>query len=221
MGKIILTQDGSHSMVSEQFGEAYHSKYGAIQESQHVFIEAGLEAVSEDLNNIHLLEMGMGTGLNVLLTYLANQTLKKTIYYTAIEAYPIKNWQELNYVELLDLDEKAQHFFEQLHVGAWEEMVQLSEHFYLKKTKTLLEKISLPKDHFHLIYFDAFAPNAQANLWTEDIFEKMYKSTALDGILTTYCAKGSVKRAMKAAGFGLEGLAGPPGKREMTRAIRK
>ena len=216
-----MTQDGSHSIVSEKFGEAYHSKYGAVQESQHVFIQAGFEALADDLESIHLLEMGMGTGLNVLLTHWANQKNPKPIYYTALEGYPIDNWQDLNYVKLLNLEEDYQLFFDKIHLCEWETMTQLSEHFYLKKTRVLLEDVKLPLQHFHLVYFDAFAPNAQANLWTEEIFSKMYECINIGGILTTYCAKGSVKRAIKSVGFVLENLVGPSGKREMTRARKE
>jgi len=221
MQKIITTQDGSHSIYSGKFGEAYHSKYGAIQEAQHVFIEAGLQTIKETADEIYLLEMGMGTGLNALMTYIENQKKPATIHYTGIEAHPIDNWQELNYVDGLNADNEAIHFFNQLHQVSWEAQHQVTENFYVTKKQTPLQDIKLPSQYFNLVYFDAFAPTAQAELWTTDIFQKIYNSMKLNGILTTYCAKGSVKRALKSVGFTLESLPGPIGKREMTRAIRK
>lgn len=221
MKKIITTQDGSHSIYSEKFGEAYHSKYGAIQEAQHVFIEAGFQAIKATTDEVHLLEMGMGTGLNALMTYIENQKQPATIYYTGIEAHPIDNWQDLNYINALKADKDAVDFFNQLHQVNWETQHQVAENFYIEKKQTLLQDITLPSQYFNLVYFDAFAPTAQAELWTADIFQKIHNSMQLGGILTTYCAKGSVKRALKSVGFTLEALPGPIGKREMTRAIKQ
>lgn len=218
MPQIITTQDGSHSLKSDQFGEAYHSKYGALQESQHVFIEAGLEALLEKKPaKIQLFEMGFGTGLNALLTFVACQELNIEVEYWGIELYPIDNWTELNHPELFEKSTEAQTIFNQMHEAAWNQKTQLSEQFQLHKINAKLEEIVLPNQHFNLVYFDAFAPAAQPELWTESIFTKLFESMQFNGMLTTYCAKGVVKRAMKAAGFAVKGIPGPPGKREMTR----
>ncbi len=218
--KFITTEDGSHSLISNVHGDAYHSKYGAIQESKHVFIEAGLKASIGDKNSLHLLEIGFGTGLNAFLSFLHIQNTRLNLHYTSVEAYPIdlQTAKQLNYCKLLD----AEHFhvdFMQLHEAEWGKNVSISEQFSLYKIKGNFEDFECP-NQVDLIYFDAFAPNTQAELWTEEIFRKMYDLLNPNGILVTYCAKGVVKRAMKSAGFVVEGIPGPPGKREMTRAMK-
>lgn len=218
MNKIITTQDGSHSILSGQFGEAYHSKYGAIQESQHVFIQAGLKHFieSQQNTNIKIFEMGLGTGLNAFLTwrFLQNQNIE--IEYTGVEAFPISKWQELNFAK----NEEEQTVFNNIHQAAWETLTPITEHFKIKKIKASLLEHSFPKNAYNLVYYDAFAPNAQPELWTEATFGKVFEMLDTDGILTSYCAKGSVKRALKAVGFKVESIPGPPGKREMTRAVK-
>jgi len=218
---IITTQDGSHSIYSEQFGEAYHSKYGALQESQHVFIEAGLKHYIEqnpDTQNIHIFEMGFGTGLNALLSLEQSNILEKHIFYTAIEAFPIENWKELNHPSLIQNDDSNNDIFVKMHNASWNENTEISNHFTLKKIKGKLEEVEFT-DKFDIIYYDAFAPAAQEHLWTIEIFQKLYKAMNKGGILTTYCAKGYVKRNLKAAGFTIQSIPGPIGKREMTRAV--
>jgi len=215
---IFTTEDGSHSMRSAQFDEAYHSKYGALQESQHVFIEAGLQyLVDKGKTTISIFEMGMGTGLNVLLTLLYAEKHQIKIDYKTVEAFPILDWSELNYPELLR--EKAAVYFDKIHLLSPMESKILSPYFTLTKFHQKLEELTFETASFDLIYYDAFAPAAQEELWTEVIFEKLFSAMKPNGVLTTYCAKGSVKRALKAAGFTVEGIPGPPGKREMTRAV--
>lgn len=215
---IITTEDGSHSIISPQFGEAYHSKYGALQESNHVFIQAGLQyLLDQGKTTLSVFEMGMGSGLNVLLTLLYAKKHQLKIDYQTVEAFPITDWSGLNYPQLLG--EEAPMYFEKIHQLAPKETSILSSHFTLSKFHQKLEEFAFKESSLDLIYFDAFAPAAQEELWTEAVFTKLFKAMKTNGVLTTYCAKGSVKRALKAAGFTIESIPGPPGKREMTRAI--
>lgn len=221
MHKVIQTGDGSHSLYVEELNEHYHSVHGAIQESKHVFIEAGLKHVSN--KKLSILEVGLGTGLNALLTILENQRLQLTISYTGLEAFPVPPdmLSQLNYVDLLvnavHKKEKMQFFFDTIHSSEWENKVQLTEKFVLNKLNCKLQEVVF-KDHFDLIYFDAFGPTAQPEMWTEDIFLKLWDALNVNGMLVTYCAKGNVKRSLKKIGFIVETLQGPPGKREMIRA---
>ncbi len=223
--KLITTSDGSHSLYVPELNETYHSKHGAIQESQHVFIEAGLKSneieafQSEPLN---ILEMGFGTGLNVFLTYLHLSASNQFTHYTSLEAYPIppKMVQQLNYPELLKANEADKKIFEKLHECAWNENIEVSPNFHLSKLQQKLEEVDLPPNHFNVVYYDAFAPEVQPELWTEAIFAKIYAAMQKNGVLTTYCAKGVVKRALKKVGFEVIGLPGPPGKREITKAVK-
>lgn len=217
MNNIITTKDGSHSMISEKFGVTYHSIHGAIQETQHVFIQAGLHHQLQEKSHLSILEIGWGTGLNTYMTLLESILRKVEVNYTAIEAYPITLVQakELNYHELLG-QENADAFLD-LHRVAWEEKHLLTPHFSFTKHQMLFEDIDF-KEEFDVIYFDAFAPTAQAHLWEVPFLTQVYSSLEQGGILVTYCAKGSFKRALKAVGFQVESIPGPPRKREMTRA---
>lgn len=221
MHKVIQTGDGSHSLYVEELNEHYHSIHGAIQESKHVFIEAGLKYATPV--QLSILEIGLGTGLNALLTILENRQLQKSIDYTALEAFPVSPdvVSQLNYVNLLvneiHTKEKVQQYFEAIHASDWESNVQLEEKFGLCKIKNKLQEVVFSKC-FDLIYFDAFGPTAQPEMWTEDVFSKLWKSLNENGMLVTYCAKGNVKRSLKKIGFTVETLQGPPGKREMIRA---
>lgn len=218
--KIITTSDGSHSILSEKFGVAYHSIHGAIQETQHVFIDAGLDYQASKKDELSILEIGWGTGLNSYMTLLEADKKKLPIQYTTIEAYPIsiEQAQTLNYAE--NLQQENQKSFLQLHESDWEEKHLISPYFNFIKYFMLFEKIDFI-NQFDIIYFDAFAPNAQAEFWEVDFLSKMYQSLRQDGILVTYCAKGSFKRALKAVGFTVESIPGPPRKREMVRAIKE
>lgn len=216
---IIETQDGSHSIFSEQFDVSYHSKYGAIQESLHVFIGAGLHHQINRKEQISVLDIGFGTGLNALLTYLETIAKNITISYEAIEAYPLdlSTALSLNYPSILGVN--AESVFHRLHSSEWESSINISESFRFRKRKQFFQDIS-DQEKFDVIYFDAFAPNAQPELWEAPLLSKMYAALKPNGVLVTYCAKGAVKRALKSIGFTIESLPGPPGKREMTRGLK-
>jgi tRNA U34 5-methylaminomethyl-2-thiouridine-forming methyltransferase MnmC len=217
--KLVTTSDGSHTLFVPELGEHYHSIHGAVQESTHVFIKHGLEAFPTDDTPLYIFEMGLGTGLNLLLTAL--QPLGRPIYYVSVEAYPV-NAEEavnLNYGSLFVAHPEAKNLLQTIHTLPWGEPTALKLGFTVHKVHAKLSELNwavLPQ--FNLIYFDAFAPDVQPNLWSEEVFQSLYNQTHPGGILVTYCAKGSVKRAMKAASFIIERLPGPPGKREMTRA---
>lgn len=220
---IIITEDGSSTIYFPEWDEHYHSKHGAIQEAYHVFLEKGLYHLHKrhpTLKKIAILEIGFGTGLNTFITYLEAKKRALKINYTGVEAYPIDSEEisQLNYVSQLKAAAEKD-IFEQLHTSKWEETTSISATFYLKKRKQFFKNIT-DENAFNLIYFDAFGARVQPDLWTEEIFAKMYKALKPQGILTTYAAKGSVRRAMQTVGFNVERLEGPPGKREMLRATR-
>ncbi|MDT0689533.1 tRNA (5-methylaminomethyl-2-thiouridine)(34)-methyltransferase MnmD [Salegentibacter sp. F188] len=221
--KIITTGDGSVTIHLPQWNEQYHSKHGAVQEAQHVFIEMGLNYYVEQNNfkNIRILEIGFGTGLNAFITFLQLERIQKKINYTGVEAFPVEasEIEKLNYAEVLSAEDKKAVLLE-MHKRSWEEETAISENFLLKKQKKKFEDIS-EKNTWHLIYFDAFGARVQPELWTEDVFKKMFEALLPGGVLVTYAAKGSVRRAMQAVGFTVERLPGPPGKREMLRAVKK
>ena len=220
--QIIVTKDGSHSVSIPELEVTYHSLYGAIQESQHVFINAGLlDSGLFDYIGVHsILEIGLGTGLNALLTLMEADKHRNRIYYTAIEPYPLSEAETagLNYCEQLNAPQYQQHF-ERIHQCGWEEMYEITDYFRLTKHTTSLQDFS-SNELFDVIYFDAFAPRAQPELWTQDIFEKLFPLLKNNGTLVTYCSKSIVRRAMQAAGFTIEKIQGPWGKREMIRARR-
>lgn len=225
---IIKTADGSHSLFVEGLNEHYHSIHGAIQESKHVFIGAGLkpfltgstDLYAEGKAHLSILEIGLGTGLNAILTYTETQQSDIKIQYTAIEAYPVSPdlIDQLNYVELLNA-QNLQPVYTAIHTCEWGRPVALSNHFTILKIKNTLQDMVL-ENNFHLIYFDAFGPGVQPEMWTEEIFAKLYAVVESGGCLVTYCAKGEVKRTLKRVGFTVESLPGPPGKREMVRAMK-
>lgn len=221
--EIIITNDGSHSVSIPELNVTYHSVYGAIQESQHVFIKAGLmdSGLFDYVGLHHILEIGFGTGLNALLTLKEADQYKKRIYYTAIEPHPLaeKEYNKLNYCEQLNTP-AYQSLFEKMHQCGWEEMFEITDNFRLTKRKCKLVDFST-EDIFDIIYFDAFAPSAQPELWTKDIFETLYRLMKPGAILVTYCSKGEVRRNIQTAGLTVEKLHGPPGKREMIRAVKK
>lgn len=221
--KLILTSDGSHTISIPELNVTYHSIHGAIQESKHVFIEAGLDNVISltDTWQITILEVGFGTGLNALLTAIEVEKTEKSIYYAALEPFPLDREQihSLNYCELLGRKD-LQPLFEQLHTCEWEKKIDIAKNFSFKKSKTDILNLET-SETFQLIFFDAFAPSVQPELWTKEIFEKMFEFLGPRGVLVTYCSKGDVRRAMQAAGFVVEKLPGPKGKREMIRAHPK
>lgn len=212
-----ISGDGSTTLYRPDLDEHYHSIHGAIQESQHVFIQAGLELMTQ--SNINILEVGFGTGLNAFLTLL--QKLAGKINYHSIEKYPIdeKFIKEINYPSYFGT-ENSTALFEKLHEALWGDDTFISNDFWLKKLN--VDLLDFSADNFYdLVYFDAFAPEKQPELWNDEVFVMLYKSMRLNGILTTYCAKGSVKRSLMAAGFKVKRLPGPPGKRHIIRAVKQ
>ena len=220
MLKLIETQDGSVSVFSERFGVNYHSKYGAVQETRHVFIEAGLFLKAILKKKLNVLEFGFGTGLNTFVTWLEGRRLGLKIAYTAVEAFPLEQDMVagLNYPATLDAEKDA-FVFDQMHQANWGETVSLSPDFTLKKIQDYFETVQL-EGPFDLVYYDAFAPDAQPELWEAPMMQKVFDALAPGGVFVTYSAKGIFKRTLKSVGFEVETLKGPPGKREMTRAIK-
>lgn len=216
---IVLTEDGSHSLYYARLNEHYHSKYGALQESQFIYIKEGLQKVVDvNLKEINILEMGLGTGMNVLLTLSEALNTDLSIHYTALETHPISMEiaQQLNYPELLSKPE-LEESFHKIHSCEWDKEIAFGSHFYFKKVNIEMQKfITEPK--FEVVYYDAFGPAAQPELWTLNIFEKLFEMMLPNALLLTYCAKGEVRRNMQKAGFTVEKLSGPPGKREILRA---
>jgi tRNA U34 5-methylaminomethyl-2-thiouridine-forming methyltransferase MnmC len=220
---IIVTEDGSHSICIPEMNVTYHSVHGAIGESIHVFIEAGLCHAwknNDQAESLHIVEMGFGTGLNAILTLAAAEENKRKISYEAIEPFPIANSMvaTLNYCEQLRRP-GLQPLFSQLHDAPWEEEIILSPYFGFKKTMATLELFT-PGKWADLVYFDAFAPNAQPELWTTEIFKKLHSMMNQQSVLVTYCSKSMVRRSLLEAGFGVEKIPGPPHKREMLRATK-
>jgi len=217
--KIIQTEDGSSSLLMEEWGETYHSKHGAIQEAKHVFIQNGLSLFKEQ--SVAVLEIGFGTGLNALVTLLEAEKLKLNIDYTGVEAYPIlpEEVEKLNYVSQLNANQ-FDTAFQLMHSSGWGIKTVVSEGFTLTKRQQYFNEIS-DKNCFDLIYFDAFGFQYQPELWTVEIFRRMFEALKPNGVLVTYACRGSVKRAMTEVGFSIEKLKGPPGKREMLRAVKK
>jgi len=215
---IITTADGAHTIFLEDWNEQYHSRHGAVQEARHVFIEMGLTLFKDC--NLRILEMGFGTGLNALITLLEAPSQKLKVQYTGVEAFPVpkEEYQLLNYPEKLRVPEKKELFTE-LHTLPWEVSSFLTPYFEITKRKQRFEDFA-EIGNFDLIYFDAFGARVQPELWTENMFTKMYMALDDNGVLVTYSAKGSVRRAMQSAGFQVERLPGPPGKREMLRALK-
>jgi tRNA U34 5-methylaminomethyl-2-thiouridine-forming methyltransferase MnmC len=217
--QIVISEDGSHTLFVPELNEHYHSIHGAIQESRHVLIEAGLNAIEDTGSKIKILEIGFGTGLNAYLTLVASINLSFQIDYAAIELNPLpfETAELLNYPKLIST--KDPDAFKSIHAAKWNEKVDISTNFTIHKVLGSLLEVVLELD-FKLIYFDAFAPEKQPELWTLEVFQKMYNSLKSGGILVTYCAKGQVRRNMQAAGFKVARLPGPPFKREMLRATK-
>lgn len=219
--RIESTGDGSHTLFVPSLNEHYHSVNGAKQESNHIYINAGLLHSSRD--NIKVLEIGFGTGLNAYLSLLISENTTKTIDYTSFELYPLSMEivRQLNYVEGYKTEDKE--YFNQLHKCDWNQRIEITPSFSLTKIQTDFSKLHLPVDlntTFDVIYFDAFAPEKQPDMWSQEIFDLLYSLTNQGGILTTYCAKGIVRRMLLQAGYNVERLPGPPGKREILRATK-
>lgn len=216
--EIIQTKDGSTTIHLEEWDECYHSKHGAIQEAQHVFIKNGLSLFKN--KSVSILEIGFGTGLNAFISFLEAQKMNQTIDYVGVEAYPVAPEEVLlmNYVAELNAQDQLT-VFEQMHQRNWDEKIVLSDCFSLTKRKQFFQDIN-DRAQFDLIYFDAFGYRVQPELWSTAIFKKMYDALKDEGVLVTYAARGVVKRSMIEVGFKVEKLEGPPGKREMFRAFK-
>ena len=213
---IIQTRDGSTTIHIEEWDECYHSRFGAIQESQHVFIKKGLSLFEN--KSVSILEIGFGTGLNAFITFLEYPKFNQKVNYVGVEAFPvsIEEASSMNYVAELNA-EKDRFVFEKLHQCNWEESNDLNEDFVFTKRKQFFADID-DIQKFDLIYFDAFGYDVQPELWSAAIFKKMYEALKVNGVLVTYAARGIIKRNMIEAGFTVEKHEGAPGKREMFRA---
>lgn len=212
-----LTEDGSHTLYLSELEEPFHSMHGAIQESSHVFINQGFKQVSK--NNIRILEIGMGTGLNLLLSYLESKKEGIKVHYHAVEKFPLipAEYSCLNFEALLK--GLPEGILRRIHEAPWELKVDLSQKFSLFKEQSDFRSMD-PKGPFDLVYFDAFAPDKQPELWSSEVFELIARLTNPGSILVTYSSKVLVRRALNDCGFQVSKVPGPPGKREMIRAER-
>ncbi len=217
---LVISSDGSHTLLSKQFNVHYHSIHGALEESIHVFISAGLDFLSSK-QEINIFEMGFGTGLNAWLACIHAGRTRRKMSYTGIELFPLdeKTVKGLNYTSQIVLNDDEKASFEQLHNLSWDKTHAIHSNFTFKKHHEDIHNFDF-KDKYDIIFFDAFAPNTQANLWEKDLHERIFNSLNPGGILVTYCAKGVFKRMLKEIGYTLDPLSGPHRKHEMTRAIK-
>lgn len=218
MHKIIKTSDGSHTIYVPELDEHYHSIHGAVQESEHIFIRNGFDTTTA--NPLNIFEVGFGTGLNALLTAIRCMNGDRTVNYTAIEKYPVHEdliWS-LNHSDFTGKEGKK--IFNMIHYAEWNSVTAVSKNFNIKKIKSDLTA-NKPSGKYDLIYFDAFGPDKQPEMWTQNIFASISEITNKGGILVTYSAKGEVKRNLTACGFDVSLLPGPPGKRQIIRAVKK
>ncbi|WP_268123340.1 tRNA (5-methylaminomethyl-2-thiouridine)(34)-methyltransferase MnmD [Roseivirga pacifica] len=219
--RIIETSDGSQSLYRKDLNETYHSTHGAITESQYVFIQHGLDFLSEQgRESVSILEVGFGTGLNALLTLDWAKSHEQKITYSTLEPIPLTAdiYTQLNYHELIN-GSVNQADLKHLHEAEWEQEHQLTDNFTFFKTQSKLQDFQSEKD-FDLVYYDAFAPSKQAEMWDYDVLEKTADLMAEGAVLVTYCARGQFKRDLAALGLSVETLKGPPGKKEMVRGIK-
>jgi len=220
--RFIITKDGSHTLYSEQFKATYHSVNGAIDECKHVFIKNGLNNQINRLgvNTLSILEIGFGSGLNAFLTCIETKQQAISINYHTVEAFPISanEVEKLNFIDFYSEEDKTS--FKELHQCQWGKTNTISNSFKFSKHLCLINEFK-SNQTFDIIYFDAFSPKEQPELWTEDIFKQMFELLNNHGILVTYCAQGQMKRNLKSVGFKVKALPGSPGKREMTLAIKE
>ena len=216
--EVVKTKEGIHTLINNRINEHYHSLHGSMQESMHVFIKNGMLALNKNLREIKILEMGFGTGLNAILTFRENQVLQKHIHYTTVEAFPLPAaiTDRLNYFEYFG--KPLQSFFQKMHACNWFENVPF-ENMVLHKIHADMLELQLDGG-YDLVYYDAFSPNHQPELWTFEVLHKIYEACNKNAILVTYCAKGEVKRTLEKVGFTVRALDGPKGKREMIRAMK-
>lgn len=219
MIEIIFTKDGSHTLKNNELNETYHSIHGAVQESRHVFIRHGLDfKMEQGIKEIAILEIGFGTGLNAWLSAKHGDTTSSSISYTSLESFPLDKsiWSKLNYTD----ETNDKDLFTTIHTVEWNKVVSIAHGFTLNKINQTIQAAALPEAHYDIVYFDAFAPEKQPEMWKPSLFEKVVTAMKPGGILVTYCAKGQVKRDLKSVGLRIETLQGPPGKREMIRATK-
>lgn len=215
--KIVLTADGSHTIFVPELDEHYHSVYGAAGESQFIYIRTGFEFCTAC--PVRIFEAGFGTGLNAFLTAIASLTSGRSVNYTAVEKYPLPAdiIRKLNYKEFAG--KEYSQMFDLIHQAEWDVPVMIHDRFIVTKRK--LDLIwDTPEGEFDLIYFDAFGPDKQPEMWTDEVFRKISAITARKGVFVTYSAKGMVRRMLKMNGFDVSLLPGPPGKRQITRAVK-
>ncbi|GHT60865.1 hypothetical protein FACS189451_01720 [Bacteroidia bacterium] len=210
--QIILetTADGSHTFFLPEMGEHYHSVNGAIQESKHVYLDAGFKQCGKP--EIQVLEMGFGTGLNALITALEAENQKNKVFYTGLEKFPLSP----EMIGQLNYSETNPALFQAIHQAGWGKSELVNPYFQLEKIQTDFRDYNFP-NKYDVVYYDAFAPDKQPEVWSQELFDKIFSAMNPDGILTTYCAKGNIRRMMQQAGFSVERIPGPPGKREMLR----
>lgn len=220
--KIIVTEDGSHSLYHTELNETYHSFHGAVQESRYVFLKEGLDFLlsSFDLDRIRVLEIGFGTGLNAILTSEWAVANEVRVEYTTLEPFPLKSevFEALNYHEFFE-DKTVKERFLELHKAAWEQEFQQNEFFSILKSEAKLQDFK-SDSLFDIVFFDAFAPSKQSEMWDLEVIEKTASLLDSNGAFVTYCAKGQLKRDLKAVGLTVETLPGPPGKKEMVRGVK-
>jgi tRNA U34 5-methylaminomethyl-2-thiouridine-forming methyltransferase MnmC len=218
--KRVITGDGSSTLYVPEFDEHHHSTFGAVTESMHVYIKAGLQALNPHKQTVSIFEAGFGCGLNALLTCLEAIHKKRAISYYAAELYPVsaEMVSQLNYPEIVG--ENSAALFSAMHAADWNTAVEVHKYFTLFKISTDLTSY-VPRFSYDAIYYDAFAPDKQPELWSQEIFSRLYKQLNPGGLIITYCAKGVVRRRMVSAGFQMERLPGPPGKREILRGWKK
>ncbi len=221
--EIITTSDGSHSLRNKELNETYHSIHGAIQESVHVYINNGLLFFEHQNHpaSVSILEIGFGTGLNALLSVQHALHSDMQIHYTSLEAYPVDEETaiQLNYPAALNF-EKAESAFQRLHTASWTAEESVLSNFILRKYLVKFQEATLGVNRFDVVYFDAFAPAKQPEMWEISLLHKVEQSMRPGGVFVTYCAKGQLKRDLKMLGFQVETLPGPPGKKEMVRGLK-
>jgi tRNA U34 5-methylaminomethyl-2-thiouridine-forming methyltransferase MnmC len=217
MNKLILTEDGSHTIFVPELNEHYHSIHGAVQESNIVYLDSGYDYCKAD--PVHIFEAGFGTGLNALLTAARSSVSGRKVLYTSIEKYPLDRMiiEKINYAEFAG--ENGRELYKLIQKAEWGRMVKISESFSLEKIPGDLTTDEL-SGSYDLVYFDAFGPDKQPELWKEPVFRKIATVIKDGGVLVTYSAKGEVKRILRSCGLTVSLLPGPPGKREMIRAVK-
>ncbi|MBD3638580.1 MAG: tRNA (5-methylaminomethyl-2-thiouridine)(34)-methyltransferase MnmD [Crocinitomicaceae bacterium] len=218
--KIIVTEDNSKTLLIPELNESYHSTKGAITEAKHVFIKEGL--LYRPLKSVNIFEMGLGTGLNAIITLHEAINRNLSVNYTCVEPYPLglDKLNEVDYLTDLNYTEYSEAY-KKMHTCKDHTPTELFPNFTFTKFLSKIQDTKLPNDYFDLIYFDAFGPKVQPELWSASVLDKMKQAMRKDAILVTYCAQGAFKRTLKELGFEVQSIPGPPGKREMTRAINK